>query len=71
MLVITWLLLCAMGWALWNVYREVARLDDLITQWQETLIKVKQLDGPEGLQLADSSAGTHALRQQGQHPGGG
>ena len=62
MLVITWLLLCAIVWALWNVHREVGRLDDLITQWQETLVKVKQLDDPEGLSVIGASSDTQALR---------
>ena len=62
MLIITWLLLCAIGWVLWNVHREVVRLDDLIEQWQETLVKVKQLDGPDGLLVTDGSASTQPLR---------
>ena len=62
MLVITWLLLGAIAWALWNVHREVGRLDELIARWQETLVQVKQLDDPEGLSVADGPNGGQALR---------
>ena len=62
MLIVTWLILLGMGWILWNFHQEIGRLDDLVAQWQETLIKVKQLDQADEILPADPSTGQQPLR---------
>jgi hypothetical protein len=62
MLILTWLMLLGVGWVLWNLRQEIGRLDDLIEQWQDTLIRVKQLDEADGILPADASANQQPLR---------